>query len=121
MACVWLNQFHAAEQEFSLVIDMLHHLRAADQVVELFGGSALILSKDILESGIDVFYLRLQFCAVSVQVILGEFHTLISRVYSCDTPDPKSRQRLREYPSTTADVNCSQILESILLVYWYPR
>ena len=100
---------------------MLHYLRAADQVIELFGRSTLILSEDVLESGIEVFYVRLQFCAESVQVILGEFHALISWVYSCHIPYPKSRERLREYPSSTADVNSSQTLESFLLGYSHPR
>ena len=100
---------------------MLHYLRAANQVIELFGRSALILSEDILESGIEVIDLRLQFCAVTIQVILGELHALISWVYSGHIPDPKSRERLREYPSATADVNGSQTLESILLAYSHPR
>jgi hypothetical protein len=48
-------------------------------------------------------------------MLTREVYAFICGVNTCDIPNPKAAQRLREYPRATPNVYCVQILEYLVL------
>jgi len=102
---IGLHHLDAVVQEFSLAVDVLDHLRAADQIVELVRvGQVLGLGNDVLDGHILVLDSLAEAALVNVQVRLRQLDALGCWVNTSYRTHAQPPQAFSEDPSPATHI-----------------
>ena len=125
---VWLDQFQAVSEELCLVVDMLHNLRTAYQIIELFLNSknlmsyqpysvACLFGEHLFKSCVQVLQPRLELGRILIEMLFSQLHTSVRWVYPSDRAYPQACQTLAQYPRTASNVQSSHIPQDFILSF----